>query len=395
MTELWTGDGLRVVEIGSGIPAAYAARLLSDFGADVIKVEDRATGDETRRAGPFPDDEANPERSGTFLYLNYNKRGIALDFSSAEQMQTLAELIASADVLIEDLGVDVLPSFPLPAGTLDDERLIMCSISPFGHTGPKAGYKGSDLSAYASGGLMYITGEAEREPLKHALHQASYLSGVNAASAILAAAIRQRMIGIGDRIDISMQETMAMTAFPALSMYSHSGGVMIRGRGEVPHLISSMPMETSDGWILPSYAGIGQWWDAFANFIEAPELAEGPMASPVTRRENGQFLDDEIGPRFKSRTKADIFHNGQQWGLTFTALQTAQDIVESDQMHERNHLIRQEHPRAGTVTMPGRVPHTTQGDGSPRRPAPLLGEHNDEVLAALQQHSSNSNGSSQ
>lgn len=380
---IWSGAGLRVVELGSGIAAAYASRLLSDFDADVIKVESPDRGDVTRMAGPFPGGTPDPEQSGLFLYLNYNKRGVTLDIHSTEGAAALAALIATCDVVVEDLGAGVLAGLPLPPGTLDDPRLIVCSISPYGQSGPKAGYKGTDLSAYAVGGMMYITGEAEREPLKHALHQASHLAGVNASAAILAAAIRQRRKGVGDVIDISLQETMVVTAFPALSTYTHTGAVMVRGRGQVPHLISSMPMETSDGWILPSYAGIGQWWDAFAQFVEAPHLAEGETATPAGRRVNGDYIEDEVAPRFKARTTADIFHNGQEWGLTFTALQTAEDIVNSDQMRERGHLVQQQHPRAGTVTMPGMVPHTTSIDRTPRRHAPLLGEHNAEILGEL------------
>lgn len=376
---LWTGGGLRVLELGSGISAAFGARLLADFGADVIKIEAPGLGDATRRAGPFLRDVPDAETSGLFLYLNFNKRGVTLDVTTPSGAALFARLLEQADVLIENLGAGGLAALPLPPGAIP-ERVIVCSISAYGQDGPKAEYAGSELSAYASGGMMYITGEGEREPLKQALNQAEHLSGVNAAAAILAASIRQRRRDVGERIDISQQETVAGTIFPAFTNYTHTGAVQGRGRGDVPRLVNSMPMEAGDGWFLPAYAGIGTWWESFAQFVGAPELAEEPYLSPAGRREHAAAIDAAVTPKFKERTKADIFHTGQEWGMTFTALQTAQDVVESAQLVERSFFVEQEHPVAGRVLMPGMVPRASEIDRVPRRPAPLLGEHNAEVF---------------
>ena len=366
----------------AGVSAAFGARLLADFGADVIKVEAPGFGDESRRAGPFPGDVPHPEKSGLFLYLNFNKRGITLDASSTSGATVLAGLLKDADVLIEDLGAGVLDALPLPDGAIS-ERLIVCSISPYGLDGPKAHYLGSELSAYASGGMMFITGEAEREPLKQAFNQAGHHSGVNAASAILAASFLQRRAGRGQRIDISEQETIAMTIFPALTTYAYTGGVMRRGRGSVPHLVSSMPMPTQDGWIMPSYAGLGTWWESFAGFMEMPEAASEEFSTAGRRRERAVQIDEMFGARFKERPTAELFHQGQAWGLTLTALQSVADVTESDHLAERGFFIEQDHPVAGRVKMPGPVPLMPDLDRAPRRPAPLLGQHNAEIFAEL------------
>jgi len=378
---LWDGDGLRVVELGSGISAAFGARLLSDFGAQVIKVE-APTGDEARLAGPFPGDKSDPEKSGLFLYLNYNKRAITLDIETAEGASVLASLLAEADVVIENLGAGRFASLPFAEGALP-ERLIVCSISPYGQDGPKSGYLGSEIGAYASGGMMFITGEAEREPLKQALNQAGHHSGVNAASAILTASFLQRRFGRGQHIDISEQETMMMTVFPALTTYVYTGGVMRRGRGNVPRLISSMPMPTKDGWIMPSYAGLGTWWDAFAAFMEVPEATTEEFSTQGGRRQQGALIDELFGPKFKERPTAEIFHQGQEWGLTLTALQSVADVTESSHLVERDFFVEQDHPVAGRVKMPGPVPRVPGMERQPRRPAPLLGQHNEEIFAAL------------
>jgi crotonobetainyl-CoA:carnitine CoA-transferase CaiB-like acyl-CoA transferase len=379
---LWQRDGLRVVELGSGISAAFGARLLADFGADVIKVEQPGTGDESRHAGPFPGDVPHAEKSGLFLYLNFGKRSITLDVNSRSGAAILASLLNDADVVIENLGAGRFDALPLPEGAITD-RHIVCSISPYGQDGPKAHYAGSELSAYASGGLMYITGEAEREPLKQALHQAGHNSGLNAASAVLAASFLQRRAGRGQRIDISEQETMVMTIFPALSTYAYTGGVMRRGRGAVPRLVSSMPMPTRDGWIMPSYAGLGTWWDSFAAFMGKPEATGEEWSTGGKRREKAALIDEMFGEVFKERPTSELFHQGQEWGLTLTALQSVGDVTESDHLVERGFFVEQEHPVAGHVKMPGPVPITPFLDRTPDRPAPLLGQHNAEVFADL------------
>src|SRR5581483_3016505 len=222
--DLWRASSLRVVELGGGIAAAYAARLLADVGADVIKVEPPGRGDAARRAGPFPGDVPHAEKSGLFLYLNFNKRSITLDIEQPAGADLLGRLLADADVLIENLGPGQLDAVPAQ-GPLPD-RLVVCSITPYGQTGPKASWPASELGVYAAGGMLYITGDGTREPVKHGLNQAAHLAGVNAAAATLSAALLARRTGRGQDIDISEQETVAQTMFPALNIYSHTGGVM-------------------------------------------------------------------------------------------------------------------------------------------------------------------------
>jgi len=378
----WQDSGLRVVELGSGIQAAFGARLLADFGADVIKVEPPATGDASRRAGPFPAGVADTERSGLFLYLNFGKRGVTLDPRTTKGAQLLAGLLAEADIVIENLGAGefdrILPESARP------RRLVVCSISHYGQSGPKAGYLGSELSAYASGGMMYMTGTDDRPPVKHGYNQASHLAGVNAASACLAAAMLAKRTGCGQRIDISEQETVAMTVFPALNVYTHTGAVVKRAPVDLPKLATSQAMEASDGWIMPSDAGIYVWWDTFASFVDRPELLEEPFASRDSRNLNESAIDGVVGPAFQSRTRADLFHGGQEVGLTMSAIQSADEIANCEHLDARGFFVEPEHPVAGSLKMPGMVPLTGGViDRASSRPAPTLGQHNAEVYAAL------------
>lgn len=378
----WKTTGLRIVELGGGISAAYATRLLADFGAEVVKVEQPGIGDESRRAGPFPGGNPDVEKSGRFLYLNYRKRSITLDVTTGEGAMLLARLLDDADVLVENLGAGALDALPLPDG-VPGVRHVVCSISPYGQDGPKAAYAGAEITAYASGGMMYITGSGDREPLKHGLDQAAHLAGVSAAGAVLAAAMLARRTGRGQRIDISEQETVAQTIFPALNLYSHMGAVMKRAPTGITSLINSAPMPASDGWVMPSYAGLGQWWESFAGFIDCPELLDERFGTPERRRMNGAEIDRLVGPRFRERSKHDLFHQGQEWGLTLTAVQTPADIAQCPHLEERGFFIEQDHPVAGRIRMPGPVPIADAVSREGVSPAPLLGEHTEEVLGAL------------
>lgn len=376
------GRGLRVVELGGGISAAFGARLLADFGADVIKVEDVHAPDPTRLAGPFPGDVPHPEKSGLHLYLNRNKRGVTLDLSSPDGLAKLARLLDWTDVVVENLGAGGFER--LSDGLKLSHRLVVCSISPYGQTGPKAGFLGSELSVYASGGMLYMTGFQDRPPVKHGYHQAAHLAGVNAASASLAAARLARETGVGQRIDISEQETVAMTIFPSLTVYSHTGGVVCRAPTDLPKLATSQAMRAADGWIMPSDAGLNVWWESFAAFIDCPELLEPEFATREARAPHEADLDRVVGPAFARRTRDDLFHNGQEQGLTMSSIQDAAEVADCPHLASRGYFVDVEHPVAGTVRMPGAVP-ATPGATLPasHRPAPLLGQHNDEVFAAL------------
>jgi crotonobetainyl-CoA:carnitine CoA-transferase CaiB-like acyl-CoA transferase len=378
----WRSDGLRVVELGSGISAAFGARLLADFGADVIKVEQPVVGDSSRRAGPFPGDVPDSDRSGLFLYLNFSKRGITLNPRDDAGREILDWLLSEADIVIENLGAGefdlLVPPHLLP------DRLVVCSISPYGQDGPKAHHLGSEISAYASGGLMFMTGMDDRPPVKHGFNQAGHLAGVNAASASLAAVMLAKRTGRGQRIDISEQETVAMTIFPALNVYSHTGADVKRAPETLPKLATSQAMEASDGWIMPSDAGIDVWWETFAEFVDRPELLQPPFAERDSRHQHENAIDDVVGPAFRGRTKADLFHGGQERGLTISSIQTPEEVANCEHLAARDYFVSQSHPVAGTVQMPGMVPMTGGViDRAPTRPAPTLGQHNAEVFGAL------------
>ena len=192
-------NGVRVLELGGHVSAPFCARLLADYGADVIKIETPGVGDAARRMGPFAGDDPHPDKSIPFLYLNTNKRGITLDPTAAAGAALLAELLESADVLVENYAPGEKPAPELETERLARQypNLIVTSITPFGQTGPYRNFAATDIVTTAFSGLMYHSGDSDREPLRNALNQSFYVAGINGAVATTAALFRRMATGMG------------------------------------------------------------------------------------------------------------------------------------------------------------------------------------------------------
>jgi crotonobetainyl-CoA:carnitine CoA-transferase CaiB-like acyl-CoA transferase len=206
--------GFTVLELGEGVSAPYCGKLLADYGADVIKVEP-PEGDPARRHGPFPDDRTgvglpHPEKSALFLYLNTNKKGVTLDFSTASGARLLRRLVEEADVLVENQPPGRLEELALSYRELArlNPRLLMVSVKPFGE-GPYGRWRATNLTSFASGGQMYLTGDPDREPLLNGGYQAEYQAGLNAFAATLAALLGLAVMEVGQHVEVSAMECQA------------------------------------------------------------------------------------------------------------------------------------------------------------------------------------------
>jgi crotonobetainyl-CoA:carnitine CoA-transferase CaiB-like acyl-CoA transferase len=184
-------EGLRVLELGQFISAPYCGKLLADMGAEVIKIEPPGTGDHARQYGPFPGDDPDPERSGIFLYLNANKRGVTLDLGTPTGQEILRKMVARSDVLVHNLHPLELDRLGLEYEAISraNPGLVMASITPFGLTGPYRDYQAYDVNLAAAGGICEGLGSAGREPLTFGTPQVGYFAGLAAASSIVRASI--------------------------------------------------------------------------------------------------------------------------------------------------------------------------------------------------------------
>lgn len=377
-------DGVRVLDLTHHIAGPYCTKLLADFGADVVKIERVGSGDPTRSMGPFFHDEEDAEHSLPFLYLNTNKRSITVDLKSGPGREIVGSLASEFDVLVENFSPRVMPSLGLGYEELRrlNPRLVVVSISNFGQTGPYRDYRATDIIEYALGGLIYIMGSNDREPLKHALHQAQFKAGVNAAGAVLIALYGAQMTGEGRHVDVSIQECIASSLRDTTSMYTYMGAVKRRQpqhSGDIPR----NPVETKDGYAVPIAFGAVKW-ETIADFLESPELTSPRFATVEARSEHAQEFDEIVRDAFRSRYKWDLFHAAhRRRGLIYGVVQSPEEVVGNPQFQARGYFKEIDHPVVGKATYPGAPFLMSKTPWDTRSPAPTLGQHNHDVLGGL------------
>ena len=370
-------DGVRVLELGGYVSAPYCAKLLADYGADVIKIEPPGGGDEARRMGPFVGDDPHPEKSIPFLFLNTNKRGITLDVDTVAGAGLLDRLLESADVLVENYPPDTRPSCLEPE-TLGARypHLIVTSITPFGQTGPYRDFAATDIVTTAISGLMYHSGDSDQEPLRNALSQSFYVAGINAAVATSAALFQRMFTGGGQAIDVSTVECLASHLVQALPYYNYMGA--IKGRRPVRGSGFEELMPARDGYVIPSVQG-SQPWSTVAELIGEPALQDERFASGSGRIEFGEEIHDLLIKGLAQWDRKALHQASGERRLVFGMAQDAGDLQECPHLREREFFRTVSHPVAGQADYPGMGPRLSSMDYEVRLPAPLLGQHNSEI----------------
>jgi crotonobetainyl-CoA:carnitine CoA-transferase CaiB-like acyl-CoA transferase len=381
---------LKVVELGSLVSAPYCAKLLADLGADVVKVEPPGHGDAARRRGPFPEDRPHPERSGLFLYLNTNKRGITVDLATATGRAIVDGLARWADVLVENLG-------PIRAAALDlgvarlhaaNPRLILTSISPFGQTGPRHADRGSDLVSFHASGYAAILGGPVADvnaepPLKAAERQADFVVAINAALATLAATFARDRANQGQRVDVSAQEAMLHFAFPEIARASFEGKSTGRRLADNPSTGVVAVLPASDGYVAISPRE-EHLWARWLEVMGNPSWAgDERFKDRAARIEHWDQLEPLLAEWTRQRPKDEIFRAAQAARVPAFPVSTMANVFASKQLASRGFFQEIDHPAAGRFRYPAAPYHFSRVGWQLRRPAPLLGEHNEEVLGGI------------
>ena len=383
-------EGVRALDLTHYFAGPYCTRLLAGLGADVVKVERPLSGDPLRRFGPFASrpgmaratDEAAPSEDGAWhLYLNAGKRSLALDLKTEGGRETLLRLAERADVLVENFAPGTLDKLGLRYEELRSANpaLVVTSISNFGQTGPYRDWRAAEVNLYAMGGLMNITGEPDREPLKEGVPLAQLGAGQNAFVATIAALMYAEETGEGQHIDISIAEYATNILENALMQYSYSGQeytrVGNRGYGRAAWGI----YPSRDGFV-GIIAGPDHRWPEVARIMEREELADPRFASRRGRQDNADEVDALMLPWLIDHDKVDIFKAGQDSGLGFSFVATMQDILEMEQLLARDYFVELDHPDAGTLRYPG-APIACETDSWVFNRAPFFGEHTASVLS--------------
>jgi CoA:oxalate CoA-transferase len=375
-------DGVKVLDLSWHIAGPYCTKLLADYGAEVIKVERPDGGDPARKAGPFPNGKTDPESSGLFLYLNNNKKSITLNLKTESGKKHLKELAKWADILVENFSPSVLPNLGLDYESLKtvNPELVMTSISNFGQTGPYRDYKATDIVLQAVGGLLLYRGDPTREPVKAAgkLRISEYIGGAYAAAATLSAMAYQRRTGIGQHVDISLMETTAQMIPHA--WLSHGFELSIW-----PPRFTHLPgiEECKDGYI-----GIniltGQHWVDLCGMMEMYDWAENDdYTTGVNRLKRGSEVRDRMRPWLMARTRKEIQKEATDWRIPVSSISTAEDIAQSEHYQARGYIAEVQHPVIGKVTQPGAPFRMSETPWGIRTPAPLLGQHNKDMIDRL------------
>ena len=367
-------DGIRVLEL-SGPVGSYGGRLLADAGADVVKVELPA-GDELRRQGPFAGRQPGPERSLAFAYYHANKRGIVLDYRSPEALGMLAELGASADVVLVTppvAGFDP-DSRELPWAASD---AVVCAITPFGLTGPYRSWRATHLTSCALGGGMYQYGPSEGPPLVLPGRQLYDHAGTHAAIAVLAALRARPAVG-GQFIDISAHEVLGSSLYE-LHRYTNFQDIM-RRRDRITGVGGMWPCR--DG-LVEFAASTQKHWAGFVRLLGSPpELSDPALADPAVRQQRAEEIMAVVGPAILAMSREEFVGRGQELSVPCSLVNTVGQFAEDPQLRSRGFLVRQPLAGLGEFDVPGKP----FGSGQPllaqyRRPAPRLGEHDPAAIA--------------
>ncbi len=375
-------DDLVVLDLSQGIAGPLCARLLGDYGADVIKVEPPG-GECGRRMPPFFRDDPDPEKSLFFLLTNLNKRGVALDIEHPEGADLFRRLARTADVIVESFPPGYLAALGLDHATLEQDNpgLVMTSITPFGQSGPYSGFKGCEIVTYATSGIMAISGTADREPLQHGGFPAEYEAAMNGMLATNVALLTRDLNGVGQHVDVSMQDVVTSSLVINQPYYSFAGGVQGRRRPEGSSFGQVMPCK--DGFFVTQEGG-GITWDGIADFFGRAELKDQRFADPTQRIVNGHELDAIILDATKDRTMAEMFKTAsEQYRMLFGIVQTPEDLAECAQLEARGFYQTVGHPVIGRIRVPFRLWNMSVAGPLCHRAAPLLGQHTAEVLAQL------------
>jgi crotonobetainyl-CoA:carnitine CoA-transferase CaiB-like acyl-CoA transferase len=328
--------------------------------------------------GPYAGDAPNLEKSIPFLYLNTNKRGITLDIGSAAGRGVLSDLVESADVVVQGFSPSESEALGLDFKTLGESNpgVVVTSITPFGLSGPYRDYSATDIVTCAISGLMYHSGDSDREPLRNALSQSLYVAGANAAVATVAALFHRMATGRGQQVDVSVVECLATHLVQAAPFYDYMGA--IKGRRQVRGSGFEELMPARDGYVVPSIQG-SQPWPVVAELIGVEALLEERFASGAGRLEFGEELKELLVEGLAQWDRKPLFQASGERRLVFGMAQDAGDLFDCPHLRERGFFVEVDHPAAGKVEYPGMGPRLSEGSFDIRYPAPLLGQHNREV----------------
>ncbi len=374
-------EGIRVIDCSRVLAGPYAAMVLGDMGADVIKVERPGSGDDTRRWGPpFTGGE-----SAYYLAINRNKRSITLNFKSERGKEILRRLIANADVLIENFKHGDFDRMGIGYKELSkiNPGLVYCSITGYGASGPYAAKPGYDFMIQAEGGLMSIIGPANGEPYKVGVAIVDVTAGLYAANAIQAALRYRDKTGKGQKVDVSLFESQIAWLINVASGYLVSGERPKRYGNAHPNIVPYEMFPTADGYIAAG-AGNDTQFRRFCHVLGLDGVPDDPrFRTNPGRVENRQTLIPMLRERFSTRPTDEWISRLEEANIPCAPINPIDKVFAHPQAKARDMVVEVLHPTAGKVKMVGLPYKLSETPLGIYRYPPLLGEHTNQVLQEL------------
>jgi crotonobetainyl-CoA:carnitine CoA-transferase CaiB-like acyl-CoA transferase len=372
----------RILDLGDS-RGAYCTKLFADLGADVIKIE-RPEGDPGRKMPPFVNDVPHTEKSLYFLHRNAGKRGITLNIETADGKNIFRKLVKTADVLVENFPPDYMSSLGLDYSALRDIKpsLIMASITEFGHSGPYKNRKGSNLVDFAMSGVMITSGYPGKEPCLCPGAPAYDAASLHANIAILAALWMRATREQGQYIDVSVHETSRLGLYPwIVPNYSYA----LNPDGPPPTTETRMgasvyPVYPCKDGLIRVIALTPRQWDALVRVLGSPDVLQSPdWRNFMYRIGNAEDLYALMLELTQKYTMTELFEAGKREGVPIAPILNVEGFYNSPHTKAREYFVEVDHPVAGKADYPGPPYKWSKTPAEIQRPAPCLGQHNEEI----------------
>ena len=378
--------GLKVLDLTRFYAGPYCSTLFADMGAEVIKIEppggeamrDNPPEVETGKGGPH-----TRSRSGYFLGLNRNKYGMTLNMKDPRGLQIFKDLVKISDVVLENYTPGVMKRLGIDYPVLKEinPRIILCSISGFGQNGPYAKKMAFDIVAQAMSGFISLTGHPDSPPTKAGTSLGDVNAGVHAAFAVMSALWYREKTGIGQYVDISMQEAMISILENAIVRWT-IGGILQTPIGSMnPNDAPMGAFQCKDGYIVICTVG-DEHWHRFCRAIGRPQWASDPGYATKQQRWNKKYiLLEEIEKITMQHTVAEVGDMMDKGPVAHSRIVNIKEVVEDPHLKERGYFVEVEHPIIGKAKIPGMPFKMSETPGTVDRPSPLVGEHNELILS--------------
>jgi crotonobetainyl-CoA:carnitine CoA-transferase CaiB-like acyl-CoA transferase len=380
--------GFRVLDLSRILAGPWASQMLADLGAEVIKIERPGQGDDTRAWGPpyMPDESGEPTSEAAYFHAaNRGKKSVCIDMASTRGQKIIVQLVSNCDVLIENFKVGGLKKYGLDYDSLKaiNRKLVYCSITGFGQTGPYSERAGYDFMIQAMGGLMSVTGEADGEPMKVGVALADVMTGLYAANAIQAALIHQLRSGKGQYIDLALLDVQVATLANQAMNYLASGNNPHRLGNAHPNIVPYQAFQTADGYIILAVGNDAQF-ARFCDLAGCGDLAADERFQKNSNRvKNRNALIPELIDVLKTRTTDCWLEQLNQKGIPCGPIANIDQVFDNPQVRHRGMRIELDHPTAGKLPSVANPINLSQSPINYDKAPPLLGQHTEQVLGEL------------